>query len=122
MRGGDALIGIPERTVTKAGVIRVGKLAEERGGLPVCGGTIVEPKVIVWSTGFRPDFRWISLPVLGEDGYPRHDRGVAANAPGLYFVGLRFQYRMTSSLVGGVGADAAFIADQVARRCELAMA
>ena len=120
--GGDALIGIPERSLTKAGVVRVGRLTEERGGLPVCGGAVVEPRVIVWSTGFRPDYRWIDLPVLDDNGYPRHLRGVATDAPGLFFVGLRFQHRMTSSLVGGVGADAAFIAEQVARRCELAAA
>jgi len=119
LRGGDALIGIPERTLTKAGVVRVGRLTDERGGLPVCEGAAIEPRVIVWSTGFRPDYGWINLPMLDDDGYPRHRRGVVADLPGLYFVGLRFQHRMTSSLVGGVGADAAFIAEQVARRYEL---
>ena len=122
VRGGDALIGIPERTLTDASVVRVGRLTDERGGLPVCGDTVVEPRVIVWSTGFRPDYRWINLPLFGDDGFPRHRRGVAVDSPGIYFVGLRFQYRMTSSLVGGVGADAAFIAEQVARRSELAAA
>jgi putative flavoprotein involved in K+ transport len=117
--GGDALIGIPERTLTNTGVVRVGRLTDERGGLPVCDGVVVEPRVIVWSTGFRPDYSWIKLPLLDDDGYPRHRRGVVADLPGLYFVGLRFQHRMTSSLVGGVGADAGFIAEQVARRCEL---
>ena len=118
-RGGDALIGIPERTLTDAGVQRVGKVTEERGGFPVCGNRVLEPKAIVWCTGFCPDYDWIDLPVIGEDGYPRHERGVATDAPGLYFVGLRFQYRMTSSLIGGVGDDAAFIAEQVARRSTL---
>jgi putative flavoprotein involved in K+ transport len=120
MTGGDALIGMPEQELTKAGVVRVGRLTEERGGLPICGGEVVEPRVIVWATGFRPDYRWINLPVLDADGYPHHRRGVVTDAPGLYFVGLRFQHRMSSSLLGGVGADAAFIAEQVAQRCELA--
>jgi putative flavoprotein involved in K+ transport len=119
-RGGDALIGIPERTLRDAGILRVGRLTEEGGGLPVCGGTVLEPRVVVWCTGYEPDYRWIELPVLGDDGYPRHRRGVATDAPGLYFVGLRFQHRVTSSLIGGAGADAAFVADQIARRCELA--
>jgi putative flavoprotein involved in K+ transport len=35
---------------------------------------------------------------------------------GLYFVGLRFQHRLTSSLLGGVGADATFVAERIARR------
>jgi len=128
-RGGDALIGIPERALAEAGVVRVGRLTEVRGGLPVCpggrgkardcGGTVLQPRVIVWCTGFEPDYSWIDLgdrDVLDERGYPRHVRGVVADAPGLFFVGLRFQHRMTSSLLGGVGADAEFIANQVVRR------
>ena len=120
MRGGDALIGIPERTLMEGGVVRVGRLTDELGGLPVCGGEVMEPRVIVWATGFHSDYRWINLPVVDAEGYPRHTRGVATDAPGLYFVGLRFQHRMSSSLIGGVGADASFVADQVAKRCELA--
>ncbi|HET6685628.1 MAG TPA: hypothetical protein VFH02_03780, partial [Jiangellaceae bacterium] len=50
--------------------------------------------------GFRPDFGWIALPVLGDDGQPVHERGVVSAEPGLYFVGLLFQYALTSSLVG----------------------
>ena len=114
--GGDALIGIPERTLVAAGVVRVGRLDDERGGLPLCGGAVLQPRVVVWCTGFVPDYRWIALPVLDARGRPRHRRGVALDAPGLYFVGLRFQHRLTSSLLGGVGADAAYVAEQVARR------
>jgi putative flavoprotein involved in K+ transport len=119
MRRGDMLIGIPTRAFTRAGILRVGRLTEERGGLPVCGGTVLEPRVIVWATGFGPDYQWIDLPVLDSNGFPRHARGIATDAPGLFFLGLRFQRRLTSSLIGGVGADAAFIAAQVARRGEL---
>jgi putative flavoprotein involved in K+ transport len=117
-RGGDALIGIPERELAGAGVVRVGQITEERGGLPVCGGAVLDPSVIVWCTGFAPDYGWIDLPVFGADGFPRQSRGVVPDAPGLFFLGLRFQHRMSSSLIGGVGEDAAFIAEQVARRCE----
>ena len=67
-------------------------------------------------TGYTPDFGWIDLPVLDERGQPRHRRGAAIDAPGLYFAGLRFQYRLNSSLVGGVGQDATHIAEQVSRR------
>jgi putative flavoprotein involved in K+ transport len=126
VRGGDALIGIPERALAEAGVVRVGRLTEVRGGLPVCPGgrakasecrgEVLRPRVVVWCTGFVSDYSWIDLPVLDEHGHPRHRRGAAVDFPGLHFVGLRFQHRMTSSLIGGVGADAAFIAEQVARR------
>jgi putative flavoprotein involved in K+ transport len=110
---GDALIGIPERELTKAGVQRVPRLSGERGGLPVCGDTVLEPRVVVWCTGFGPDYSWLNLPVLDDEGYPRHRRGVSTDAPGLYFVGLRFQHRLSSSLIGGVGDDAAFVAGQI---------
>ena len=100
----------------------MGRLTGERSGLPDCEGTVIDPRVILWCTGFEPDYRWISLPVLGDDGYPRHRRGVAVDVAGLYFAGLRFQHRMTSSLIGGVGEDAAFIADQIAQRCSMYVA
>ena len=119
---GDALIGIPERELTEAGVVRVGRLEEERGGMPVSGGQVLAPSVVVWCTGFRPDYQWIELPVFGDDGYPRHQRGVVTEMPGLYFLGLRFQYRLSSSLIGGVGDDAAFVAGEVARRAESLLA
>ena len=115
-RGGDSLIGIPERTLTQAGVVRVGRVTDVRGGLPTCDDVVLQPSVVVWCTGFVPDFRWIELPVLDNDGLPRHARGVARDVEGLYFAGLRFQHRLTSSLIGGIGADAAFIAEQVAGR------
>lgn len=34
--------------------------------------------------------------------------------PGLYFLGIPFQYALTSGLIGGVGRDAAYIADRIA--------
>jgi putative flavoprotein involved in K+ transport len=120
--GGDALIGIPERALREAGVARVARVDNERHGLPVCGDLVVEPSVIVWCTGFSPDYGWIDLPVFGTDGFPRHERGVVADAPGLFFLGLRFQHRLNSSLIGGVGADAAFIASMVAQRSEALIA
>jgi putative flavoprotein involved in K+ transport len=120
--GGDALIGIPERQLVRGGVVRVGRLESERGGQPVCGDTVLDPQVIIWCTGFAPDYRWIDLPIFGADGFPRHVRGAVPDAPGLYFLGLRFQHRMTSSLIGGVGDDAEHVAGQVAQRCEAMIA
>jgi len=115
---GDALIGIPERELRQAGVTRVARLHDERGGLPLCGDQLLEPSAIVWCTGFTPDYRWIDLPVFGADGFPRHVRGVVKDAPGLFFLGLRFQHRLNSSLIGGAGEDAAYVAGLVAERSE----
>ena len=118
LRGGEALIGIPEREIRRAGITRIGRLEEERGGLPMFSSEVIEPRVIVWCTGFAPNYDWIQLPIRGDDGHPLHERGVVSIMAGLYFLGLRFQHRLSSSLIGGIGADAAFIAEHVARRCE----
>lgn len=71
---------------------------------------------VIWCTGFRQDFSWIDLDVFDADGLPRHERGVVEEAPGLYFVGLRWLHRLSSSLIGGVGRDARHVARHVARR------
>jgi putative flavoprotein involved in K+ transport len=114
--GTDALIGMTESDLAKAGVNRSGRVVAAIDGRPVlAGGTIIDVASIVWATGFRPDFTWVDAPVLGDDGFPLHNRGVTS-VPGLYFLGLRFQYRLNSSLIGGVGEDARFIANAVAAR------
>jgi putative flavoprotein involved in K+ transport len=119
---GDSLIGIPESTIDAAGVRRVGRVTGARDGLPVVGRQTIDARVVVWCTGFAPAYDWIDLPAFDADGAPRHRRGVATDASGLYFLGLRFQHRMTSSLIGGVGADAVFIAEQISDRTHLAAA
>jgi putative flavoprotein involved in K+ transport len=86
-----------------------------RGGLPVLDdGRDLEVANVIWCTGFVPDFPWIDLPIFAEDGGPVHDRGIVRSEPGLYFVGLFFLYAAASSLVGGVGRDAAYIARHIA--------
>ena len=112
------MIGIPDGELTRAGITRVPRISAQRGGLPVSGDIVLEPRVIVWCTGFGPNYSWIDVPVFADDGYPRHERGVCAEVPGLYFLGLRFQHRLSSSLIGGVGSDAALIAEQIAARCD----
>ena len=49
---------------------------------------------IVWCTGYRQDFSWIDLPVMGDDGWPAEYRGVAEDHPGLFFCGLSFQFAL----------------------------
>jgi len=71
---------------------------------------------VVWCTGFRQDFSWIDLPVTGDDGWPLEARGVVPSSPGLYFVGLAFQYAFASMLVGGVGRDAGYVVKHITTR------
>lgn len=72
---------------------------------------------IIWCTGFRPGFDFLDVDgVLGGSGHPRHVRGVVDSAPGLYFVGLRYQHTIASHDIYGVGRDAQFVADRIAER------
>jgi putative flavoprotein involved in K+ transport len=70
-------------------------------------------ETVVWATGYRPDYRWLRVPVLDADGALCHEGGVTA-APGLYALGLRFLRRRSSSFLAGIGADAEAIAAEVA--------
>ena len=69
---------------------------------------------VIWATGYRFDFGWLNLPVVGADGEPRHDRGIAP-LPGIYFLGLPWLSKMNSSFLSGVADDAAHLADCIER-------
>jgi hypothetical protein len=55
----------------------------------------------------------VRLPVFGADGRVEHRRGVTA-VPGLYFLGLPWQYTRGSALLGWVKDDASYIAERIA--------
>lgn len=111
----DPLIGATARDLASHGVRRVGRVDGVRDGLPSVAEMAMDVRTVIWATGFTQDFGWIDVPVLGEDGKPRHRRGVSDHA-GLYFVGLRFQHRQSSALLGGVGQDAEYVAGEIVRR------
>jgi putative flavoprotein involved in K+ transport len=64
---------------------------------------------VIWTTGFGLDFRWIDLPILDEQGFPRHTRGVT-EAPGLYFLGLLWQHTQASATLFGPSLDVPHLA------------
>ncbi len=100
--------------IEQAGVELTARVRGIQSGQPeIEGGRLLPVEGVIWATGFHPDYRWINLPVFDEHGFPRHWRGVVQQAPGLYFVGLIFQTALSSSLLGGVGADAAYIVKKI---------
>lgn len=101
-----------------AGVERAfGRTVGVRDGWPVLDdGRVVEAANVIWCTGFRPDFDLVTPRITGSDGWPIHRRGVVEGVSGLYLIGLPFQHSGASSLLGGVGRDARFIADRIAER------
>ncbi|SDC58545.1 MSMEG_0569 family flavin-dependent oxidoreductase [Actinokineospora iranica] len=68
---------------------------------------------VVWCTGFGRDNRWIDVPVFDGRGYPAHHRGVTT-FPGLYFLGLPWQWTWGSGRFCGVAADAEHLAARIA--------
>lgn len=62
-------------------------------------------RTVVWATGYRPDYRWLEVPVLDTKGRLRHDGGVV-DAPGMYAMGLPFMRRRKSSFIHGAEDDA----------------
>ena len=89
---GDPLVGFSRRALMVPTLTTVGRTVGASNGPPRLedGRVLEDVRTVVWCTGFRPDFRWIQLPVFGSEGYPHHRRGIVAGAPGLGFVGLRY--------------------------------
>ncbi len=73
---------------------------------------------VLFAGGFRPDYEsWVRFPgAFDELGFPVHEEGASTVAPGLYFVGVHFLRKRKSSLLNGVGEDAAIVARQIAAR------
>ncbi|MFT3914105.1 MAG: NAD(P)-binding domain-containing protein [Anaeromyxobacteraceae bacterium] len=116
LSGGGPLIRVRERDLARLGVVRAGRVNGVRDGLPVVDGRPLEVGSVIWCTGFGPSLDWLELPVLDARGEPVQDRGVVPGEPGLYFVGVHFQYAMSSGMIQGVGRDARHVVARIAER------
>lgn len=114
--------GIPlgrvrRRDITAAGIERVPRTTGVDGGRPrLADGRVLDVANIVWCTGFTPGLGWIDPSLATHGRLPTHDRGIVQSPPGLYFVGLLFQYSLSSALLGGVGRDAEHVVSDIASR------
>jgi len=72
-----------------------------------------EIQTIIWATGFRPDYRWLKVPVLDAKDHLRHDGGVV-DSPGLYALGLPVLRRRKSTFIHGIEDDAREVIDHLA--------
>ena len=103
------LIRVKPNDLINAGITRVGRVIGVQDGKPLLeDGRTLEVRNVIWCTGYEPGFSWIDLPVFDEEGRPVHERGIS-KVPGLYFVGLHFQYAMSSATLIGIGRDAEFV-------------
>ncbi len=71
---------------------------------------------VVFTSGFRPDYTtWLPWPdAFDAQGFPLHEDGESTVVPRLYFLGVHFLRKRKSSLLIGVGEDAAIVARRIA--------
>jgi putative flavoprotein involved in K+ transport len=111
----DTLIGSSPRELKKRYRVEIRPRLVHADGNTVRfeDGSELQIDAVVWASGYRPDYSWIKLPIFDEDARLRHRRG-ATDVPGLYFLGLTWQYTRGSALIGWVKDDAEFIAERIA--------
>jgi len=111
------LVRVKPWDLLAAGVQRVPRVIGVKNGRPLLqDGRSLDVQTVIWCTGYHPGFSWLDLPVFDPTGQPQHDRGVVANVPGLYFVGLHFLYAMSSATFVGVNRDAIWVVKALAAR------
>ena len=82
----------------------------------VTTGPFQHPRLPAFAADLAPEvFQTHSTAYRPRPSRVRHRRGVT-DVPGLYFLGLSWQYTRGSALIGWVKNDAKFIAEQIAAR------
>jgi putative flavoprotein involved in K+ transport len=110
------LIRVKPKDLVDAGIQRVGRVLGVNEGKPLLDdGRALEVRNVIWCTGYQPGFSWIDLPVFDKDSDPAQVRGIS-RVPGLYFLGLHFQYAMSSATLIGIGRDAEYVVDELKAR------
>ena len=110
---GEFIIGTSRRNIERAGVrIRPRLVGAEGRTVRFDDGSTLDVSMVVWATGYRPDYSWISIPGVVHDGRVAQRRGVT-DVPGLYFLGLSWQHTRGSALLGFIDDDASYLADRI---------
>jgi putative flavoprotein involved in K+ transport len=115
LEGRDTLIGANPWSLRKRHGVRLRPRAIQACGQTVrfSDGSDLDVGAVIWATGFRNDYSWIDAAIFDDRHRVVHHRGVT-DSPGLYLLGLTWQYTRGSALIGWVADDAAYIADQIA--------
>ncbi|MCX4657506.1 NAD(P)-binding domain-containing protein [Streptomyces microflavus] len=80
------------------------------GGVLWADGSKEDVDAVVFATGYRPVFGYLTgSGALDAAGAPVHRGGVSTTVKGLGFVGLEFQRSFSSKTLRGVGRDAAWL-------------
>ena len=114
---GGPLLRYRREDLERVGVERLeNRVSGVENGYPVLDdGTKLEPANVIWCTGYGRDFDWLAVPYPRQGEWPQQERGVVPEIPGLYFMGLLFQFAFTSMLVGGAEREAKHVATHIAK-------
>jgi putative flavoprotein involved in K+ transport len=118
LAGRDQIVGIGPKRLARQHRITVRPRVDAVAGRSIrfADGLHAEYDAVVWATGFTTDDSWVDVPdATDERGRLRQTRGVTPS-PGLYTLGRAWQHTRGSGLLGWVGNDAAFLAEQIAAR------
>jgi putative flavoprotein involved in K+ transport len=122
MSSREFIIGSSRRRLKETGVrFRPAVAGADGRTVRFADGTSLNVEVVIWATGYRPDYSWIHIPGVTRDGQVAHQRGVT-DVPGLYFLGLPWQHTRGSALLGFVHEDAAYLAGLITSHARAATA
>jgi putative flavoprotein involved in K+ transport len=107
MQHRDTLIGSSPRRLSRHGVTLKPRVIDAQGKtVRFEDGGELDVDAVIWATGYRSDYSWLDVPVIDADSRIRHRRGLT-DLPGLYFLGLYWQWTRGSALIGWVRDDEA---------------
>lgn len=115
---GDPIFGFELKTAIKQGqIIQKSRSVYGEGSIiQFQDKSTLKVQNIIWATGFVSEYSWLNIDgVLDDQGRPKHTRG-KTQIPGLYFLGLPWQFRRGSALFQGVGYDAHYLAELIKKR------
>jgi putative flavoprotein involved in K+ transport len=118
LAGRDQNVGAGPKHLARRHGVTVRPRVDAAAGRSVvfADGASASYDAVVWATGFTTDDSWIDVPdATDERGRLRQTRGVTPS-PGLYTLGRIWQHTRGSALLGWVGNDAAYLAEQLATR------
>ena len=112
----DTLIGSSPRAARRRhGIALRGRAVEASGSeIRFADGERLSADGVIWATGFALDHSFVQAPVFDETG-ASSTAAASPSVPGLYFLGLQWQYTRGSALLGWVKDDAQYIAAAIAR-------
>jgi putative flavoprotein involved in K+ transport len=118
LSGRDQRIGVGPRHLARRHNVRIRPKATGAAGRTISftDRSTAEFDAVIWATGYTSDHTWIDVPeATDKHGHLMQKRGLTPS-PGLYTLGLTWQHTRGSALLGWVGADAAYLAEQITRR------